>query len=157
MFFRLLCPVFFVRCVSLQLSQGSNKNISVAVTCHLVACALHNPELTTLTLDHSPSACVAHDAWRSEALPVPPAEVAGEEWTAMLKFLREVSAYSAFCDSICRCVPFVLHLPFALPGRPQQTRASDVCRACRHTGLQCTVGPSAYAVCCLKRRRQACR
>jgi hypothetical protein len=90
--------------VSLRLSQGSNKNISVAVTCHLVVCALHNPELTTLTLDHSPSACVAHDAWRSEALPVPPAEVAGEEWTAMLKFLREVSA----CESFFEIPPFAI-------------------------------------------------
>ena len=100
MFFRFLFN-FFVRCVSLRLSQEYNKKISVAVTCHLVACALHNPKLTTLYLDHAPSACVAHDAWRSEALPVPPAEVAGKKWTAVLEFLREVSAYkNVFRSSI---------------------------------------------------------
>ena len=99
-FFRFLFN-FFVRCVSLRLSQGGNKNISVAVACHLVACILHNPKLTDLILDHKPSACVAHDAWRSEALPVPPAKVAGEGWKAVLEFLREVSAYkNVFRSSI---------------------------------------------------------
>ena len=89
-------PGLFVRRVSLRISQGGNENISVAVACHLVACTLHNPELTTLALDHKPSVCVAHDAWRSEALPVPPAKVAGEGWAAVLKFLREVSTCEAF-------------------------------------------------------------
>ena len=93
--------MFFLFCSSLRLSQDGNKNISVAITCHLVACALHNPKLTTLVLDHAPSACVAHDAWRSEALPVPPAQVAGEGWKAVLEFLREVSAYkNVFGSSI---------------------------------------------------------
>ena len=89
-------PGLFVRCVSLRLSQIGNENISVAVACHLVACTLHNPELTELDLDHKPSVCVAHDAWRSEALPVPPAEVVGQGWGEMLKFLREVSTCEAF-------------------------------------------------------------
>jgi len=156
-------PGLFVRCVSLRISQGGNKNISVAVACHLVACILHNPNLTTLYLDHAPSACVAHNAWRSEGLPVLSAGVVATEWTAVLKSLREVSMQNVFFEvtpdavgSSFLCCLF-LHLPLALPGRSQQTRAPDVRRACCHTGLQCAVGPSACAVCCLKRRRQACR
>jgi len=98
MFFSFCSPVLFVRCVSLRLLQSGNKNISVAVACHLVACTLHNPELMKLVLDHEPSVCVAHDAWRSEALPVPPAKVAGERWTAVLEFLREVSACKTFFE-----------------------------------------------------------
>ena len=118
MFFSFCSPVLFVRCVSLRLSQGGNKNISVAVTCHLVACALHNPKLTMLY--HTPSAWVAHDAWRSEALPVPPAEVAGEGWPAVLKFLREVSACKTFFEVptvemrsavVCRLF-YIFRLPF---------------------------------------------
>ena len=57
---------------------------------------MHNPKLTELSLDYTPSACVAHAAWRSEALPVPPAKVAGQGWNLVLKFLREVSTCEAF-------------------------------------------------------------
>jgi hypothetical protein len=118
--FSFFFPGLFVPCVSLRLSQRGNKNISVAVACHLVACALHNPKLTDLRLDHAPSACVAHDAWRSEALPVPPAQVAGEGWAAVLKFLREVSAYKTFFEVptvetrsavVCRLF-YIFRLPF---------------------------------------------
>jgi hypothetical protein len=120
MFFSFCSPVLFVRCVSLRLSQDGNKNISVAVTCHLVACVLHNPKLTMLYLDHTPSACVAHAAWRSEALPVPLAKVAGEEWNAVLEFLREVSACKTFFEVptvemssavVCRLF-YIFRLPF---------------------------------------------
>ena len=45
-------------------------------------------KITRLRLDPQPSACVRHDAWRSEALPVPPAEVAGKGWAAVLESLR---------------------------------------------------------------------
>ena len=68
--------------------------MSVAVTCHLIACILHNPKLTklflelTLVLDHEPSACVGHDAWHSEGLPVPPADVVAKNWGDVLQFLR---------------------------------------------------------------------
>jgi hypothetical protein len=125
---------FFVRSVSLRVSQRGN-NISVAVACHLIACILHNPNLTELTLDHAPSACVAHDAWRSEGLPVLSAGVVATEWTAVLKSLREVSMQNVF-RSHARCgwffffVLLVLHLPLALPGRSQQIRAPDVCCTC---------------------------
>ena len=62
---------------------------SVAVTCHLIACSLHNPKLTYLYLDHEPSACVGHDAWHSEGLPVPPADVVAKGWDGVLQFLRK--------------------------------------------------------------------
>ena len=61
--------------------------MSVAVTCHFIACILHNPNLTKLSLDHKPSACVGHDAWHSEGLLVPP--VVAERWTDVLEFLRK--------------------------------------------------------------------
>jgi hypothetical protein len=92
---------------SLRVSQSGN-NISVAVTCHLVACILHNPNLTKLVLDHQPSACEGHDAWRSEGLPVLPSEVVDvswiekvenfnyTRWTAALESLREVSMQIIF-------------------------------------------------------------
>jgi hypothetical protein len=96
MIFCLVPPVFLFRFDSPRLSQSGN-NISVAVSCHLVACILHNPNLTELTLDHQPSACVGHDAWRSEGLPVVslprPAEVG---WTEVLESLREVSMQNVF-------------------------------------------------------------
>ena len=40
-------------------------------------------------LDHQPSACVGHDAWHSEGLPVPPADVVAKKWNDVLQFLRK--------------------------------------------------------------------
>ena len=62
--------------------------MSVAATCHFIACILHNPKLTPV-LDHKPSACVGHDAWHSEGLPVPPADVVAKDWGDVLQFLRK--------------------------------------------------------------------
>ena len=56
--------------------------------CRIIACILHNVKLTTVWFDHEPSACVGHDAWKSEGLPVPPSEVAAQGWTEVLRFLR---------------------------------------------------------------------
>ena len=67
--------------------QQRNK-FSVAATCHLIACILHNVKLTNVLFNHQPSACVGHDAWRSEGLPVPPSEVVAQGWKAVLEFLR---------------------------------------------------------------------
>ena len=95
MIFCLFRLVFLFRFDSLRVSQSGN-NISVAVACHLVACILHNPNLTELVLDYQPSACIGHTAWRSEGLPVvslPPAEVG---WTAVLKNMRKVSMHNVF-------------------------------------------------------------
>ncbi len=56
--------------------------------CRLISRILHNAQLTTVSLDHRPSACVRHDAWKSEGLPEPPGEVVAQGWTAVLEFLR---------------------------------------------------------------------
>jgi hypothetical protein len=68
-------------------SQERN-NVPVAAACRLIACILHNPNLTMLYLDREPSACVGHAAWQGEGLPVPPSQVAAEGWTAVLRWLR---------------------------------------------------------------------
>ncbi len=89
MFLCLFWPGLFFALFSHQVSQSGNKRISVAVACHLIARIMHSPNHTKLTLDHAPSVCVAHAAWRSEALPVPPAKVLmRKDWTAVLEFLR---------------------------------------------------------------------
>ena len=104
MIFCLFRLVFLFRFHSLRVSQSGN-NISVAVTCHLVACILHNPNLTELVLDHQPSACIGHDAWRSEGLPgseglpvllLPPAEVGAKKLTAWLEYMRKVTMQNGF-------------------------------------------------------------
>ena len=59
--------------------------------CRIIACILHNVKLTNVYLGHEPSACVGHDAWRSEGLPVPPSQVVdyvAQRWTEVLRFLR---------------------------------------------------------------------
>jgi hypothetical protein len=162
MIFCLFRLVFLFRFHSLRVSQSGN-NISVAVTCHLVACILHNPNLTELVLDHQPFVCEGHDAWRSEGLhDVNVLSLEDAEWTAVLRSLREVSMQIIFrrpaqSGLLFFFVLFVLHLPLALPGRSQQIRAPDFCLARWHTGLQCAVGPSAFVICYLTCCRQACR
>jgi hypothetical protein len=162
MIFCLFRLVFLFRFHSLRVSQSGN-NISVAVTCHLVACILHNPNLTELVLDHQPFVCEGHDAWRSEGLhDVSVLSLEDAEWTAVLRSLREVSMQIIFrrpaqSGLLFFFVLFVLHLPLALPGRSQQIRAPDFCLARWHTGLQCAVGPSAFVICYLTCCRQACR
>ena len=71
--------------------QYSNQ-VGIAAVCRIIACILHNVKLTEVSFDHSPSACVGHDAWKSEGLPVPPSEVVAQGWRAdskaLLRFLR---------------------------------------------------------------------
>ena len=63
--------------------------MSVAGVCRIVASILHNVQLTDVGFDHEPSACVGHDAWRSEGLPVPRTVVwQGWRWGAVLSLLR---------------------------------------------------------------------
>jgi hypothetical protein len=74
--------------------QGGNK-MSVVGVLRIVSCIIYNEKLTdaNVDLDHSPSACVGHDAWRSEGLPqLPSAVVINKwlEWDAVLKHLRQV-------------------------------------------------------------------
>ena len=67
--------------------QYSNQ-VGVAAVCRIIACILHNVKLTTVYFNHQPSACVGHDAWKSEGLPVPPSEVVAQGWEAVLRLLR---------------------------------------------------------------------
>ena len=66
----------------------SGNQVGVAAVCRIIACILHNVKLPTVYLDHKPSACVRHHAWRSEGLPVPPREVVAQGWREVLRFLR---------------------------------------------------------------------
>ena len=56
--------------------------------CRIIACILHNVKLTTVSFDHEPSACVGHDSWSSEGLPVPSRKVCFQGWTEVLHFLK---------------------------------------------------------------------
>jgi hypothetical protein len=56
--------------------------------CRIIACILHNVKLTTVFFDHQPSACVGHDAWKSEGLPVPPLKVVAQGWIMVLRLFR---------------------------------------------------------------------
>ena len=65
--------------------------MSVVGVSRIVSCVLHNENLTDLPfLTPSPSACVGHEAWRSEGLPPLPSAVARDGWDAVLKHLRQV-------------------------------------------------------------------
>jgi hypothetical protein len=66
----------------------TDNQVGVASVCRIIACILHNVKLTYVGLDHQPTDCVGHDAWRSEGLPVPPSEVVAQGWTEVLRFLR---------------------------------------------------------------------
>jgi hypothetical protein len=67
--------------------QGGNR-VGVAALCRIIACILYNVKLTKVRLDHGPSACVVHDAWKSEGLRVPPSEVVAKGWEAVLRLFR---------------------------------------------------------------------
>ena len=67
--------------------QGGNK-ISVTAVCRIIPCILPNDMLTEVNFDHEPSACVGHDAWRSEGLPVPPSKVMAQGWTEVLRLFK---------------------------------------------------------------------
>ncbi len=71
--------------------QQLNK-ISVPGVCRIVSCILQNKKLTTVSFGHEPPACVAHEAWLGEGLPLPPSDVVAKGWTAVLEFLRKAKA-----------------------------------------------------------------
>ena len=116
-------------------SQEDNK-VHVAATCHLVACVLHNPELTTLLLGHEPSACVAHAAWQGEGLPLPPSDAVDEGWTPVLLFLR-VRGVCARSRNVPRAQRVLLHrTPLQLPSPPSQA----------HRAMSCALGAASALV-----------
>jgi hypothetical protein len=84
-----LCGVWvFLGAESLQ---GGNR-MSVVGVLRIVSCILHNEKLTDayFYLDPSPSACVGHEAWRSEGLPPLPSAVVSGRWGDVLRHLRQV-------------------------------------------------------------------
>jgi hypothetical protein len=91
-----LPPLKPPNCFSFPSLQTDN-SISIAATCRLIACIQHNPNLTNLSLDYEPSACIAHAAWQGEALPMPHDATVREGCDAVLQFLRvrRVCAQSA--------------------------------------------------------------
>ena len=86
--------------------------MSVAGVCRIVASILHNVQLTDVRFDHGPSACVGHDAWRSEGLPVPPGEVVAQGWEAVLEYLRKAAAEAKAASQSMVLFPFLQ--PFVL-------------------------------------------
>ena len=64
--------------------------MSVVGVSRVVSCVLHNEKLTDVSLDPSPSACVGHEAWRSEGLPPLPSAVVRDGWNSVLRHLRQV-------------------------------------------------------------------
>ncbi len=64
--------------------------------CRIIACIQHNVKLTTMYFDHQAAACVGHDAWRSEGLPVPPSKVVAQGWEAVPRFLRVRRVFAQF-------------------------------------------------------------
>jgi hypothetical protein len=79
--------VYFV-CYESERNCQCGNEISVAGVCRIISCILQHPKLTTVMFDHEPSACIGHDAWNSEGLAVPPADVLAKGWAVVLKFLR---------------------------------------------------------------------
>ena len=100
-----LCFSSLVAICTDWVAQSGNQ-ISVAVVCRLISCILHNHELTTVYLDHEPSACVGHAAWQIEGLPVLPDEVVAKGWTAVLQVLRFGVKVPALIDE---CQDFLTH------------------------------------------------
>ena len=64
--------------------------MSVVGVSRIVSCVLHNEKLTSVYLEPSPSACVGHEAWRSEGLLSLPSAVVTKGWNAVIKHLRQV-------------------------------------------------------------------
>ena len=117
-------------------ASQENNNAPVAAACRLVACILHNPKLTTLHLDHSPSACVAHAAWQCEGLPLPPSDVVAEGWTPVLEFLR-VRCVCARSRSLPRARRVLRsRAPLQLPSPPSQA----------HRAMSCALGAASALV-----------
>ena len=65
----------------------ADTDCDVASTCHLIPSLLNKPQLSRVNLDHKPAECVGDDAWQREGLVVPPDEVVGRGWKAVLEYL----------------------------------------------------------------------
>ena len=78
-----------LRHLHLLLSHAlAGNSCDVASTCQLIPSLLNKPQLSLIIISHQPSACVRHEAWQRNVLTVPPDEVVGRGWKAVLNFLR---------------------------------------------------------------------
>jgi hypothetical protein len=101
--------------------------MSVAGVCRIVASILHNVQLTYVAFDQGTSACVGHDAWRSEGLPVLPSTVVARGWGAVLRVLRvrhaaRLSRAQLTCFLSSRAVPRQHPIPAVRRIRPSRHR-----------------------------------
>jgi hypothetical protein len=68
-------------------------SVTVVGVCRLIACILHNFNLTTVLLKQRPRDCADNDAWKREGLPALPQSLgiynSTESWTEVLNYLRE--------------------------------------------------------------------
>ncbi len=95
----LLLWVFLFDDVLLSMTRQMQRGTRVTVVgvCRLIACILHNFNLTDVLLDHRPRDCADNDAWRREGLPALPKRLdpnpglynTKESWTEVLGWLRE--------------------------------------------------------------------
>jgi hypothetical protein len=78
-----------IRCWCIHLSHAlSDNKFGVESTCHLIPSLLNKPQFSKIHIGHLLSACVRHEAWQRNGLPVPPDEVVRRGWEAVLDFLR---------------------------------------------------------------------
>jgi hypothetical protein len=79
-------------------------SVTVVGVCRLIACILHNFNLTTVLLQLRPRVCADSDAWKREGLPSLPKALGfyntTESWTEVLNYLRE-HAFAVRCPASC--------------------------------------------------------
>ena len=131
------------RCLCMSHTFAGN-NTDVASVCRLVPSLLNKPQLSRVYLDHKPSACVGHDAWKSAGLPAPPGEVVAEGWIATLSFIRVRRVCAPFRKPLRSRPMFHHHAPHTSAAAALTTFA-----ACRHV-------PRPHAA-CARRRIRSCR
>jgi hypothetical protein len=100
-------------CFESERNCQCGNEISVAGVCRTISHILHRPKITTVFFDHEPSACTGHDAWNSEGLAVPPADVVAKGWAVVLQFLRAGNEVHGFVSDVsvwCGLVDPILEL-----------------------------------------------
>jgi hypothetical protein len=91
--------VYFV-CFESERNCQCGNEISVVGVCRTIPHIVHRPKITTVFFDHEPSACIGHDAWNSEGLAVPPADVVAKGWAVVLQFLRSGNEVHGFMSDV---------------------------------------------------------
>ena len=92
------------------------------------------------------SACVQHDAWQGEGLPLPPSAAVTEGWTAVLEFLR-VRGVCARSRNVPRARRVLRHrTPLQLPSRPSQAHRAMFRMSCALGAASALVAPGRCSV-----------